>query len=195
MQTWKWAALELKGQWLWVSVLPIVVALIVGGYVWRFKFGDYEVAFKTDPELRKLPYVDQAQVPLAPSKAVPSDDWKDQRIAEYQRTGGLFLVHVCEPSSIPGQKYDITIFLMRHLKAPKPNQKEGFSEIEKLELYFGDSWGGQVFTCVNNGGPIGIRTSAWGSFLATGRVTFRADSGLDPLILNRYVDFEMAAKR
>ena len=43
------------------------------------------------------------------------------------------------------------------------------------------------------GGLIGIRTAAWGSFLAIGRIAFR--DGRTPLILQRFVDFEMAPKK
>jgi hypothetical protein len=73
-----------------------------------------------------------------------------------------------------------------------PNQREGFAEIEKFELYLGPSWNDEIFTAPNSGGLIGIRTSAWGSFLATGCVTFK--DGRAPLILDRYIDFEMAPK-
>ena len=120
--------------------------------------------------------------------------WTAARTSEYDRTDRLFLVHVYEPSTRPGQKYDITIFLIRHIPGrDKSNQRDGFSDVEKLELYFGPSWNDAVFTASNNGGLIGVRTSAWGSFLAVGRVTFK--NGRAPLILHRYIDFEMALKR
>jgi hypothetical protein len=56
--------------------------------------------------------------------------------------------------------------------------------------YFGFTWNDAIFSSANNGGLIGVRTSAWAPFLATGRVTF--NNGWPPLTLHRYIDFEMA---
>lgn len=117
--------------------------------------------------------------------------WTTEREKKYSSTHRLFLVHVYEPSASAGQKYDITIFLLRS-RSPV-NQRDGFSEVEKLELYFGPYWNDAIFTAANNGELIGVRTSSWASFLATGRVTF--NDGSDPLILHRYVDFEMAQNK
>ena len=64
-------------------------------------------------------------------------------------------------------------------------------EIESAEFFFGPAWGDRVFPVANEGGMIGIRTSAWGPFLATCQLTFK-DKSHSPVILHRYVDFEMA---
>ena len=201
MQAAKSPVLDMKGQWLWIAVVPILIVLITGKYIGKLKGPGIEFEqFKTDPQMRLLLYAP----PAAPSvsseaarssgkdtpSAFPHTPWTAQRPSEYKRTDRLFLVHVYEPSTRPNQKYDITIFLIRHVQGPAPNQREGFSEVDKLELYFGPSWNDAVFTAPNNGGLIGVRTSAWGSFLATGLVVFK--DGRPPVILHRYVDFEMA---
>jgi hypothetical protein len=197
LQATESAWMELKAQWLWVAALPVVIGLVIGKYVGKFKVGEVEVGFRMDPEMLRLASAPGQTPPessgIGPSKKETSAvlsplSWTREREEEYSRTHRLFLVHVYEPSTSPGQKYDITIFLLRSVSPL--NQREGFSEVEKLELYFGPYWNDAIFTSANNGGLIGVRTSSWASFLATGRVTF--NDGSDPLILHRYVDFEMA---
>ena len=211
LQVSKSAVMELKAQWLWLAILPILIVLITGKYIGKLKGPGIEFeAYKSDSQMRQLaftppqapPGVAEAP-PAASAQALPSiakggpsapdGEWTSARELEYKRTNRLFLVHVYEPSAIPAQKYDITIFLMRHIAGSTPNQRDGFSEVEKLELCFGPAWGNKIFTAPNNGGLIGVRTSAWGSFLATGRVIFKDDR--PPVILHRYIDFEMAPKK
>jgi hypothetical protein len=207
MQASKSPVLDLKPQWLWIAVLPILIFLITGKYIGKVKGPGFEYEqFKADPQMGMLLYAPPA--PEGPpisseprrstekelSVELPHASWTAARTSEYSRTDRLFLVHVFEPSTRPNQKYDITVFLIRHIPGrDKPNQRDGFSEVEKLELYFGPSWNDAIFTAPNNGGLIGVRTSAWGSFLAVGRVTFK--DGRPPLILQRYIDFEMAPKK
>lgn len=81
---------------------------------------------------------------------------------------------------------------MRHHQGPAENQTTGFTEIERAEFFFGPSWGDRVFVSNNDGGVIGVNTSAWGAFLATCRVVF--NDGSDPVVLDRYIDFEMASR-
>ncbi len=204
LQAIKSPAMELKAQWLWIALLPILIVLLTGKYIGKFKGGGIEFEqFKTEPQMRLLPYAAppvnpdsseaRSSVEKETSVSSSSTSWTAERNSKYEHSDCLFLAHVYEPSTRPNQKYDITVFLIRHIRGPAPNQREGFSEVEKLELYFGPSWDNAIFTALNNGGLIGIRTSAWGSFLATGRVVFK--DGRPPLILHRYVDFEMAPKK
>jgi hypothetical protein len=211
LQVSRSAVMELKAQWLWLAIVPILIVLITGKYIGKLKGPGIEFeAYKSDSQMRQLPSTPpQAPTglgeapPAVSAAALPSvatgapaasdDDWILARKSEYERTNRLFLVHVYEPSTIPAQKYDITIFLMRHIPGSTPNQRDGFLEVEKLELCFGPAWGNEIFTAGNNGGLIGVRTSAWGSFLATGRVIFK--DRRPPVILHRYIDFEMAPKK
>lgn len=117
----------------------------------------------------------------------PHEQWRN----EFDRKNRLFLAHVYQASKQPDQKYDVSIFLMRHVWGRAPNEKTGFQDVEKAEFYFGPSWRGEVFVAQNEGGYIGVSTSAWGTFLAMCRVTFK-DKKKDPEILHRYIDFEMA---
>ncbi len=80
---------------------------------------------------------------------------------------------------------------MRHHSGHGENQTVGFTEIERAEFFFGPSWGNRIFTSDNDGGVIGVNTSAWGTFLATCRVIF--NDGSVPVVLHRYIDFEMAS--
>ena len=200
--------IQLPVQWLWISVIPILLTLLVGGYICKFKGAGFEF----EPGMRLLPYAQPGPI-VSPAprgdlnvslreevrvsdlvEAQTDVPWQDQREAEYARTGELFIVHVYRRSTQPNQLYDITLFLIRHVHGTAPNQKTGFADVEKAEFYFGPSWHGEVFVAHNDGGYIGVRTSAWGTFLATCRVTFR-DSAKAPLILQRYVDFEMAPEK
>jgi hypothetical protein len=91
-------------------------------------------------------------------------DWTSAREAEYERSRRLALVHIYKPSARRGQKYDISIYLMRHLSGQQGNQTTVFTEIEKAEFFFGHSWGNRIFPSINNGGVIGVSTSACGTF-------------------------------
>lgn len=188
---------DLPVQWIGVSLIPILLALIVGGYVSKLKLPGVEYEGPRVPP--NVEYVQPtpggpaavAEKNLVPSEAAP---WTVERAREYQRTNNLFLVHVYKPSTRPGQLYDITIFLMRHVRGPQPNQVEGFDDVEKAEFFFGESWGNQVFAAHNDGSFVGVSTSAWGTFLATCRVTFKGPTK-PPVILHRYIDFEMVPRK
>jgi hypothetical protein len=206
LQASKSSMLDLKPQWLWIAVLPILLALVTGKYIGKLKaagieYQQYEPP-KLDPQMRLLLYAPPPEpgVPSDKPRATekeqsvePQHEWTAKRTQEYDRTNRLFLVHVYEPSTRPNQKYDVTIFLMRHVPGGQPNQRDKFLEVEKLELYLGPAWNDRIFTALNEGGIIGVRTSAWGSFLAVGRVTF--NDNRSPIVLQRYVDFEMAPKK
>lgn len=109
------------------------------------------------------------------------DDWSAERTALYQHNRGIFLTHVISPSTKPGQKYDIFIYLIRH-------KTSDFSDIERAEFFFGHMWGNAVFKERESNGMIGVSTSAYGPFLCTCHVFFMDGTEIR---LNRYVDFEM----
>jgi hypothetical protein len=122
-------------------------------------------------------------------------EWQYELTKEYSRTDGYMLVHVCRPSTVSGQKFDILIFVVRHRKGSEGPPKRNFDEIQKAEFFFGDSWGNKVFPVDNTpGGLLGVWTHAWGTFFAACRITF-TDPNRKPIILYRYIDFEMAPIR
>jgi len=110
------------------------------------------------------------------------DGWEEQRSGIYEENRQLFIVHILSPSKIPGQKYDIFIYLIRH-------KSNDFSDIEYADFYFGRHWGNRIFREKSNNGLIGIRTSAFGSFLCVCRVKFNDGYSAE---LSRYIDFEMS---
>ena len=121
--------------------------------------------------------------------------WQHDRVDEYKRTDGYMLVHTYRRSSLrAGQEYEIFVFLVRHRKGTTGPPKRDFKEIKHAEFFFGDSWDNQVFSVPNIGGLIGVRTAAWGTFLATCRITF-VDPARNPITLHRYIDFEMAVRK
>ena len=183
--------LKLPTQWLAVAVLPILLGLALGGYIGRFSFAGVEVEARP---LKPVEYVKPgggSQDRNIATPLRPDSSWTSERTAEYERTHRLALVHIYKPSVRKGQKYDISIYLMRHHRGRGENQTVGFTEIERAEFFFGSSWGDRIIPAVNDGGVIGVNTSAWGTFLATCRVVF--NDGSDPVVLHRYIDFEMAS--
>lgn len=197
----------LPSQLLWISILPIILVLIVGDYIRKLKVLGIEYE-RLLPDVAYIPPPQtQASVSGAASKRTPAEEsasapieaspdlaWLNLYNAEKLRTNNFFLVHTYKPSTRQDMKYDVTVFLMRHVEGKRPNQREGFSDVERAEFCFGESWLYRVIPVPNEGGFIGVSTSAWGSFLAMCRVTFK-DPEKRQEILYRYVDFEMAPQK
>ena len=141
-------------------------------------------------ELEKLPESPPQKAAAVATKHTELTDWQQERAKEYKRIDGYMLVHVYRPSKIPNQKYDIFLFVVRHQKSTDGPPRRQFEEVAEAEFYFGDSWDNNIFTVPNTGGVVGVRTHAWGTFLACCRLTFK-DSKREPIILFRYVDFHM----
>jgi hypothetical protein len=180
--------LKLPTQWLAVAAIPALVGLVLGGYIRKFSLAGVELEA---PPLKPVGYVTPGGGPQDRKVATSiRPDWTRAREEEYERTHRLALVHIYKPSTRRNQKYDISIYLMRHHSGQGDNQTVGFTEIERAEFFFGSSWGNRIFTSSNDGGVIGVNTSAWGTFLATCRVAF--NDGSAPIVLHRYIDFEMA---
>jgi hypothetical protein len=188
--------LQLPTQWLWVALVPVLVCVVTGGYIQnihKLKVGLFEVELPDPQHLESMlevtPAADESQTQVAAP-------WQSQRAAEYKRTNGLCLVHVYRPSKQKGQVFDAFVYLVRHRKGSTRPIRSGFQDVKQVEFYLGESWGDQVFTVVNSGGNIlGVRAHAFGTFLATCRVTFTDDKETgktkDPEILHRYIDCEM----
>lgn len=167
--------------WL-CSLVPVCVGLITGGYLKNVKTPIISAEMEALPEMSQSP----------PNKlpAPELSDWTHERVAEYARVDGYMLAHVYRPSALRGQAFDIFIFVVRHRKDTAGPPRQHLDDIETAEFFFGNSWSNQVFTVHNSGSVIGVRTHAWGTFLATCRLTFRNRSR-KPIILHRYIDFHM----
>jgi len=182
--------LEMPTKYLWVSLAPAIIGLFAGGYITKIE----TPILKVSNDVTNLPEAKRTNnEPAEPEPA--AGDWRKSRDSEYGRTSGLVLAHEYKPSDRDGQKFDIFIYLVRHAKNTTKPPKTGFDDVEKVEFYFGGSWGHRVFTVdTAQHEMLGVRTHAFGTFLATCRITFK-DPNKDPEIVYRYIDFEMAAKR
>lgn len=108
--------------------------------------------------------------------------WAKERQKIYKENDNYFLVHVIEPSEREGQLYDIFIYVIEH-------KNKAVEKISKTEFFFGPFWGNKVFSGNKVDDYIGIRTSAYGPFLAICRITFETGK---TVVINRYIDFEMS---
>jgi hypothetical protein len=149
----------------------------------RIKVSDTEVEFKELEE--ELPKVAPGGnvVPSTDTrlKLESGDEWNDYRHKVKERSRDVFLAHVIKPADIPGQKYDIYVFLIRA-------KSSNLEDVGYAEFFFGRYWGNNVFRVTNEGGKLGVSTSAYGPFLCICRVTFK--DGYQAYI-ERFIDFEM----
>ncbi|NTU99495.1 hypothetical protein HGA64_05850 [Candidatus Falkowbacteria bacterium] len=141
------------------------------------------------PELNELKFISPDANNSSDTKLIGStaDDWAHTRNNIYESNRGLFIAHLLEQSNRQGQEYDIFIYLIRH-------KNMEFSDIDKAEFFFGHYWGNKIYVGSKVGELIGVKTSAYGPFLALCRVTFKDGSSV---MINKYIDFEMgyAVKR
>ena len=145
-----------------------------------------------NPSLQKLEYAKPNPVSSAMissgSKSKSLDQSSEEgrenhRNAIYARNKGYFLTHVIEPSEKENQAYDIFIYLVRH-------KSKDYSNVKSTEFFFGSYWGNKIYEGSKvEENLIGLKTSAYGEFLCTCRVVFSDD---EEVILERYIDFEMA---
>jgi hypothetical protein len=117
-------------------------------------------------------------------------EWTDVRVEVYREHRNVFLAHTIRPSQKLGQLYDIAIYLIPHHSNDPRYRRTNLSDIIEAEFFLGAYFDNKVFRVKNQGGFIGITTSAYGPFLCSCKVSF-ADG--EHLMLNRYIDFEMGA--
>ncbi|MBN2499357.1 MAG: DUF4062 domain-containing protein [Anaerolineales bacterium] len=130
--------------------------------------------------MREIPRVDSLSTNISPDNLKTSTEWTAYRNGTYENNRGIFITHVIEPSKLPGQLYDIFIYLMRH-------KSSNLSDIDYAEFFMGHMWQNKIIKAKNNGGFIGILTAAYGEFLCTCRVTFTDGYQIN---MHRYIDFE-----
>jgi hypothetical protein len=123
---------------------------------------------------------------LNPSEIKTRKEWSDFRNEVYEKCRYTFLAHTIKRSKMEGQKFDISIYLLRH----KLHDLDYYilDDVDQTEFFLGSSWGDRVFHVQNEGGLIGISISAYGPLLCTCKVTFKDGQ---QILLNRYIDFEM----
>lgn len=133
----------------------------------------------SSPELSKLTYVSKS---TNHSEVASSEsDWSNARRNIYKENKGYFIAHVLEPTNKDGQEYDIFIYLIKH-------KSQDYKDVSKAEFFFGEYWGNKVYVGSSTGKYIGVRTSAYGPFLALCKITFKDGTSIT---ISKYIDFEM----
>ena len=180
---------------VWFLVLfPVAVLAVFGWLVSRHHSKLYAPSdFRDESHFLQSQNPDLGRLPVAPQSSAPAEELVEEgadldtpsgrakhRDHLYGQHRGYFLVHSYELSSTEGQDFDIFIYLFRH-------KSEDYSDIAKTEFFLGRYWGNKIFQGKRIGKLIGIRTSAYGPFLCTCRVTFQDG---EEVILDRYIDFE-----
>jgi hypothetical protein len=130
------------------------------------------------------PGIDVPDIGLDPIRgpaAESSDEWNAKRNDIYNRSRGIFIAHVIEPSKTPDQKFEVFIYLIRH-------KSQDLTDVRVAEFLLGPSWENRVFPAVAQNGFIGISTAAYGTFLCLCRLTFK--DGYQAYV-HRYIDFEL----
>ena len=149
----------------------------------KIKVSDTEIEFRElEQELLKVNPGGSVETATATNLKLESGEaWNAHRNKVKEGSRNVFLAHVIKPSNTPEQRYDIYIFLIR----TKPPNLE---DVNYAEFFFGRYWANKVFRVTNDGGKVGVSTSAYGPFLCTCRVTFK--DGYQAYI-ERFIDFEM----
>jgi hypothetical protein len=143
---------------------------------------------------RELPRVDLSQtegIEARPSSMTEGKDWTATRNATYRNNRNVFIAHTLIPSKEPGQLFDVFIYLVAHQSNDPRHQRDNLNDVEYAEFFLGRYWQNQIFRVENKGGMIGVSTAAYGPFLCVAKVAFRGELD-EPIVLQRYIDFEMA---
>lgn len=98
----------------------------------------------------------------------------------YKSSDSLFMAHRLFPSNVPGQTYDVWVYLVGH--------KRNLDGVINVEYFMGPAWGNQVFVSSDRGKRFGVLASAYGSgFLCLARISTSGGRIFD---IHRYIDFE-----
>jgi hypothetical protein len=116
--------------------------------------------------------------------------WNQERYLIYNKNKDLFLHYDLEASNVTGQKYDVTIYLIRQSNIGR--KRDDLRDVERVEFFFGPHWRNQVYTVENVGGTIGIVISAYGEFLAYCKVYLKGDPS--PIEVYQFIRFPDATQ-
>ncbi len=177
---------------IWFMVL--FPAVVLAAFVWLVSCHHTKLYapsdYKDENHFIAAGKPDVSNLPLAPpvetgrskyAVAGESDDLTVTRNGVYETSRGYFIAHILEPSRKDGQEYDIFIYLIRH-------KSRDYSDVKKAEFFFGHYWGNKIYVGSKAEDYIGVRTSAYGPFLALCRITFKDGA---TVTINKYIDFEM----
>jgi Domain of unknown function (DUF4062) len=116
-----------------------------------------------------------------------SEAWNKERYSIYDKNKNLFLHYDLEASNVSGQKFDVTIYLVRKSNSNIGLRRDDLHDVERAEFFFGPSWNNNIYTVQNTDGRVGIVTSAYGEFLAHCKVYVRGESL--PINLHQFIRF------
>jgi hypothetical protein len=120
------------------------------------------------------------------------DEWNNDRYSIYNKNKDLFLHYDLEASNVTGQKYDVTIYLIRQSAPKVGRQRDDLRDVERVEFFFGPHWGNKVYTVENVDGRIGVLISAYGEFLAYCKVYLKGDPC--PVEVHQFIRFPDATQ-
>src|SRR5688500_9510193 len=108
----------------------------------------------------------------------------DLRLARYEATRGLFLVHTWKRSSDPQQVADVTIQLCQHGDGPLGN-----GTVQAVEYTLGPKFTDHSLVRTDPTEGFQLTVSMWGPMLCVANVHF--SDGAPPLLLERYINIDL----
>jgi Domain of unknown function (DUF4062) len=166
--------------------LAFLVAADLARTTLRAGLSDARSVAKDSPEPRKTKNMRKPKV-STPSNP---DEWNNDRYSIYNKNKNLFLHYDLEASNVSGQKYDVTIYLIRQSGPEDSCPRDDLRDVERVEFFFGPHWDNRVYTVENVDGRIGILTSAYGEFLAYCKVYLKGDPS--PVEVHQFIRFRDA---
>jgi hypothetical protein len=104
------------------------------------------------------------------------------RTQHYRDNDGIFLVHTTRPSTLPGQKADVTLRLVHHPSGMLP------TALDTVDYVVGEKFDTLLQGVAHRGSGFAHEVSLYGPLLVLARVCFR--DGRPPLLLTRYLDID-----
>lgn len=95
----------------------------------------------------------------------------------------VMLVHKVFKSIKDRQFYDLIIYVI-------PHNDSSLIQVKSVEYFFGKYWRNQIFKTRDRAKGFAVKTSAYGEFLCTAKITFTDDK---EVFVHRYIDFEMGS--
>jgi hypothetical protein len=109
------------------------------------------------------------------------------RVAEYERTRGLFLVHSWRPSEDRSQVADVVIRLQEHRDTSTRPSLLAEGRVESVKYELGRRFFEEPRIKRNRGRDFALEVSAYRPMLCLAEVRF--NDGPPPVYLSRYIDF------
>jgi len=109
------------------------------------------------------------------------------RVEEYEKNRGLFLVHTWQPSNKDNQVADVVIRLHEHLDTPKRRSLLAEGKVARVTYEMGRNFFAAPVPKENVEENFALDISAYSPALCLAEVTF--NDGSPPVILSRYIDF------